>query len=111
MANWPGVNMMADTPMHLTFSILSLGRVKNWGMRNNNPIKTVIINHFLMFSTKIIATLLLFTLFTIHINAQSNPTWKGKKAAVVLTYDDAIDQHLDHAVPVLDALGLKATFY
>jgi len=80
-------------------------------MRNNNPIKTVIINHFLMFSTKIIATLLLFTLFTIHINAQSNPTWKGKKAAVVLTYDDAIDQHLDHAVPVLDALGLKATFY
>lgn len=64
-----------------------------------------------MFSTKIIATLLLCTLFTIHINAQSNPTWKGKKAAVVLTYDDAIDQHLDHAVPVLDALGLKATFY
>jgi len=30
---------------------------------------------------------------------------------VVITYDDAIDQHLDHAVPLLDSLGLKATFY
>jgi len=29
----------------------------------------------------------------------------------VLTYDDAIDQHLDNAIPVLDSLGLKATFY
>lgn len=43
--------------------------------------------------------------------AQSNQPWKGKKCAVVLTYDDAIDQHLDNAVPVLDSLGLKATFY
>ena len=37
--------------------------------------------------------------------------WKGKKCAVVITYDDAIDQHLDNAVPLLDSLGLKATFY
>lgn len=37
--------------------------------------------------------------------------WYGKKAAVVLTYDDALDVHLDHAIPVLDSLGLKATFY
>lgn len=37
--------------------------------------------------------------------------WGGKKAAVVITYDDAIDQHLDHALPLLDSLGLKATFY
>jgi peptidoglycan/xylan/chitin deacetylase (PgdA/CDA1 family) len=42
--------------------------------------------------------------------AQQGP-WKHKQAAVVLTYDDAIDQHLDNAVPVLDATGLKATFY
>ena len=40
----------------------------------------------------------------------SNP-WKGKKAAVVITYDDAINEHLDNAVPLLDSLGLKATFY
>ncbi|OQD41931.1 hypothetical protein BUL40_13855 [Croceivirga radicis] len=37
--------------------------------------------------------------------------WQGKKAAVVLTYDDALNVHLDHAVPVLDSLGLKGTFY
>ncbi len=45
------------------------------------------------------------------ICAQQKQPWKGKKTAVVLTYDDAIDQHLDNAVPVLDSLGLKATFY
>jgi sialate O-acetylesterase len=43
--------------------------------------------------------------------SQSNQQWNGKKCAVVLTYDDAIDQHLDNAIPVLDSLGLKATFY
>lgn len=43
--------------------------------------------------------------------SQFNPAWQGKKCAVVLTYDDAIDQHLDNAVPLLDSLGLKATFY
>ncbi len=43
--------------------------------------------------------------------AQLNTTWKGKKAAVVITYDDAINQHLDNAIPVIDSLGLKATFY
>ena len=37
--------------------------------------------------------------------------WQGKKAAVVLTYDDALNVHLDHAIPVLDSLGLKGTFY
>jgi sialate O-acetylesterase len=48
----------------------------------------------------------------LQLQAQNNNTpWKGKKAAVVLTYDDAIDQHLDNAVPVLDSLHLKATFY
>jgi sialate O-acetylesterase len=43
--------------------------------------------------------------------AQTTGPWQGKKCAVVLTYDDAIDQHLDNAIPVLDSLGLKATFY
>ena len=43
--------------------------------------------------------------------SQSDQKWKGKKCAVVLTYDDAINQHLDNAIPVLDSLGLKATFY
>jgi sialate O-acetylesterase len=43
--------------------------------------------------------------------AQSGRTWNGKKAAVVITYDDAIDEHLNNAIPLLDSLGLKATFY
>jgi len=37
--------------------------------------------------------------------------WNGKKCAVVITYDDAIDEHLDNAAPLLDSLGLKASFY
>ena len=45
------------------------------------------------------------------LTAQSNTPWNNKKAAVVLTYDDAVNQHLDNAIPVLDSLGLKATFY
>ncbi|MEO7312268.1 MAG: polysaccharide deacetylase family protein [Chitinophagaceae bacterium] len=43
--------------------------------------------------------------------AQNKLPWNGKKAAVVLTYDDAINEHLDNAVPILDSLALKATFY
>jgi len=49
---------------------------------------------------------------TLQLYAQNSPgPWHGRKCAVVLTYDDAIDQHLDNAVPVLDSLDLKATFY
>ena len=47
----------------------------------------------------------------VDASAQQSRTWNGKKAAVVITYDDAIDQHLDNAIPLLDSLGLKATFY
>jgi peptidoglycan-N-acetylglucosamine deacetylase len=55
------------------------------------------------------ATLCFF--MSLHTSAQSTGPWQGKQCAVVLTYDDAIDQQLDNAVPVLDSLGLKATFY
>src|SRR5690606_10206778 len=37
--------------------------------------------------------------------------WNNKRAAVVLTYDDALNVHLDYAWPLLDSLNLKATFY
>lgn len=37
--------------------------------------------------------------------------WHGKEAAVVLTYDDALNVHLDNAIPELEAHHLKATFY
>lgn len=35
----------------------------------------------------------------------------GAKAAVVFTYDDGLDGHLDFAVPQLDEFGFKGTFY
>ena len=35
----------------------------------------------------------------------------GAEAAVVLTYDDGIDSHLDVALPDLQEAGLRGTFY
>jgi len=44
--------------------------------------------------------------------AHAKTLWPhGAKAAIVLTYDDALDSQLDHAVPELDAYGFKATFF
>ena len=37
--------------------------------------------------------------------------WNGYKAAVVLTYDDALNVHLNNVIPSLDSAGFKATFY
>jgi len=36
---------------------------------------------------------------------------KGQKAAVSLSYDDALDSQLDNAIPTLNKYGLKGTFY
>jgi len=47
----------------------------------------------------------------ITVNAQNPQVWNNKQCAVVLTYDDALDVHLDNAIPVLDSLELKGTFY
>lgn len=35
----------------------------------------------------------------------------GARAAVVLSYDDGVDVHLDHAAPDLEAVGLRGTFF
>src|SRR5688572_14422385 len=61
----------------------------------------------------IIKTLLicLFAIGNLLTHAQQKKIWKNKKCAVVITYDDALHVHLDNAIPVLDSLGLKATFY
>jgi peptidoglycan/xylan/chitin deacetylase (PgdA/CDA1 family) len=59
---------------------------------------------------KIILSVTLSSL-TILCCYSQNEVWKGKRCAVVLTYDDALPQHLDNTIPVLDSLGLKATFY
>jgi peptidoglycan/xylan/chitin deacetylase (PgdA/CDA1 family) len=37
--------------------------------------------------------------------------WNGKKCAVVLTYDDALNIHLDKVIPILNSFNFKATFY
>lgn len=44
--------------------------------------------------------------------AAAKVAWpEGRKAAIVLTYDDAAPSQLDNAVPQLDAVGLKGTFF
>ncbi len=42
---------------------------------------------------------------------QTDALWKGKKAAIVLTYDDALEVHLDNAIPALNENGFKGSFY
>lgn len=58
----------------------------------------------------------LIVLFTAFLNIATyaqpiNRGWNGKKCAVVLTYDDALNIHLDKVIPSLDSLKLKGTFY
>ena len=54
---------------------------------------------------------LLLPLLTLASMAAYAQDWNKKQCAVVLTYDDALNVHLDHAVPALDSLKLKGTFY
>ena len=56
---------------------------------------------------KIILTFISYLLFSVICFSQ----WHNKQCAVVLTYDDGYVQQLDNALPVLDSVGLKATFY
>jgi sialate O-acetylesterase len=50
--------------------------------------------------------------FTTERNTfEPNKIWQGKKCAVVLTYDDALNVHLDNAIPALDSLSLKGSFF
>jgi peptidoglycan-N-acetylglucosamine deacetylase len=43
---------------------------------------------------------------------ESESRWPGgAKAAIVLTYDDALTSQLDNAVPALDEAGFKGTFF
>jgi peptidoglycan-N-acetylglucosamine deacetylase len=46
-----------------------------------------------------------------HSNGQTVKAWNGKQCAVVLTYDDGLNVDLTHAIPALDSVGLKGTFY
>lgn len=42
---------------------------------------------------------------------QASPWGSGKKAAISLTYDDGIPNHLDIAMPMLESFGFRGTFY
>lgn len=58
------------------------------------------------------AILLSLILGTIPGKAQSDFQWPDQfTSAVILTYDDGLDGHLDVAVPALDAHGFHGTFY
>lgn len=45
------------------------------------------------------------------LQAQMDSLWKGKQCAVVLSYDDGLNVDLTNAIPALDSVGLKGTFY
>lgn len=49
--------------------------------------------------------------FQLTVGPDRPPRWRDKTEAVALTYDDALDAHLDDATPALDQGGLKAAFY
>jgi peptidoglycan-N-acetylglucosamine deacetylase len=54
---------------------------------------------------------LVVALFGPSVQAQDKGPWNGKRCAVALTYDDALNVHLTNVVPLLDSLGFKGTFY
>ena len=58
-------------------------------------------------------TVLVFLLSILMIKgySQNQGVWNNKKCAVSLTYDDALNVDLDNAIPALDSVGLKASFY
>lgn len=59
-------------------------------------------------------TLFLFgigLLIIANSKAQTAATWHGKTCAVVLTYDDGLNVDISNAIPALDSVGLKGTFY
>jgi peptidoglycan/xylan/chitin deacetylase (PgdA/CDA1 family) len=60
-------------------------------------------------------SILLMSWLSVVLSAavQAGPiSWPGKtKAAVSLSYDDALNSQLDNAVPALEKYGIKASFY
>ena len=45
------------------------------------------------------------------MSGSASPWGEGYRAAVSLTYDDGIPNHLDIAIPMLEARGFRGTFY
>jgi peptidoglycan-N-acetylglucosamine deacetylase len=62
------------------------------------------------FKNFILICLLILTTSLCYSQKKSR-NWNGKKCAVVLTYDDALNIHLDKVIPILNSFHFKATFY
>ena len=60
---------------------------------------------------KKILPLLLIISFSLCYSQTNTRNWNGKKCAVVLTYDDALNIHLDKVIPMLNSYNFKGTFY
>ena len=69
--------------------------------------------HRLRRSLSVLAALLVVVAMAPVASAQQKSfAWPdGRKAAVSLAYDDALDSQLDHAIPALDKHGMKGSFY
>ncbi|WP_440906489.1 polysaccharide deacetylase family protein (plasmid) [Catenovulum sp. SX2] len=57
-----------------------------------------------------IKLVLVFCLTCASVQAE-NLLWNGKQAAIALTYDDALNVHLDIVAPQLNQFNFKGTFY
>lgn len=55
----------------------------------------------------------IFLLLLVGLSCKENQKgiWNGKTCAVVLTYDDGLNVHLDKVIPELDRYDMKGTFY
>jgi peptidoglycan/xylan/chitin deacetylase (PgdA/CDA1 family) len=53
----------------------------------------------------------ILSMFQLAQAAEPFPWPDGKRAAVSLSYDDAVPSQLDNAIPALDRRGLKGSFY
>jgi sialate O-acetylesterase len=60
---------------------------------------------------KLVRFLIFFLCLPIYPQNNKNLPWIGKECAVVLTYDDALDVHLDYVIPYLNKQNVRATFY
>lgn len=71
-------------------------------------------NHLWLFCSRlgIGALCTMALLYTSCTGQPSHFVWpQGKQAAIVLTYDDALQSQLNEAIPQLDSLSLTATFF
>ncbi len=64
-----------------------------------------------MIKLQIITIVFIMTVGELKSQTTNSKPWNDHKCAVVLTYDDGLNVHLDNVVPLLDSLEMVATFY